>query len=257
MDLGLRGRTALVFGASKGIGAEIARTLAAEGARVAIAGRTQETLAAVAAEFDGLPIVADLTKPGDADAAVATVLEKLGSLDILIVSVGAAQGGTFWDLDDSVWHTALDTKFMAMVRALRAGVKPMRAAKKGRIVVVVGANGKQPSPMLTPGSAANAACLAVIKGLADAVVNDGISVNAVNPGPTRTGRWTTMLDNLSRQSGRPAAEIEKEQLAGLPGGRIGDPTAMARLAVILASDLAEMVTGTSLTADGGATKAIA
>jgi NAD(P)-dependent dehydrogenase (short-subunit alcohol dehydrogenase family) len=124
------------------------------------------------------------------------------------------------------------------------------------VVVVVGNNGRQPNAAMLPGSAANAACLAVIKGLADTVARDGVTINALNPGPTRTGRWSRLIEGLARQTNRPPAEIEAEQLARMPMGRIGEPIAMGRLAVILASDLADMVTGASLTADGGATKSL-
>jgi 3-oxoacyl-[acyl-carrier protein] reductase len=259
MDLGLNGKTALVIGASQGIGAEAARVLAAEGARVALASRSAGRLEALAAELGGEAIVVlgDLTLRGDADRMVAEATARLGRLDILIISAGAAAGGSFFELDDEAWEDAFNLKFMGMVRALRAAVPVMRDAGGGRVVVVVGNNGRQPNGAMLPGSAANAACLAVIKGLADTVARDGVTINALNPGPTRTGRWTRLIEGMAQQTNRPVAEIEAEQLARMPMGRIGEPAAMGRLAVILASDLADMVTGASLTADGGATKSLA
>ncbi|MGZ6016376.1 MAG: SDR family NAD(P)-dependent oxidoreductase, partial [Phenylobacterium sp.] len=169
MDLGLKGKAAMVIGASQGIGAEAVRTLAAEGARVALAARSPAPLEALAAEIGGAAIVVagDLTVPGDAERMVAEAVGRLGGLDILIISAGAAAGGSFFELDDKVWADAFDLKFMGMVRALRAAVPVMRSAGAGRVVVVVGNNGRQPNSAMLPGSAANAACLAVIKGLAD------------------------------------------------------------------------------------------
>ena len=127
----------------------------------------------------------------------------------------------------------------------------------GRIVAIVGNTGRQPNALMLPGSAANAACLAVIKGLADAVAGDGITVNALNPGPTRTARWDRLIADMAAKAARPAGEIEVEQLSRQPLGRIADARSMAQLAVVLASDLADWVTGTSITADGGATGGLA
>jgi 3-oxoacyl-[acyl-carrier protein] reductase len=262
LDLGLRGKAALVIGASQGIGAEAARILAGEGARVAVAARSPGPLLALADEIraaggEALACVGDLTMSGDAERFVAQAVAGLGGLDILIVSAGAARGGDFFELDDAVWDEAFALKFMGMVRALRAAVPVMRRARAGRVVVIVGNNGRQPNAAMLPGSAANAACLAVIKGLADTVARDGVTINALNPGPTRTGRWDRLVENLARRADRPIAAVEAEELARMPMGRIGDARSMARLAVILASDLADMVTGTSLTADGGATRSLA
>jgi 3-oxoacyl-[acyl-carrier protein] reductase len=262
VDLGLKRKAALVIGASQGIGAQAARILAREGARVALAARSAGPLGALAEEIragggEALVCPGDLTAGADAARIVAETAAAFGGLDIMIVSAGAAQGGDFFGLDDAVWEEAFALKFMGMVRALRAAVPVMRRAGSGRIVVIVGNNGRQPNPAMLPGSAANAACLAVIKGLADAVARDGITINALNPGPTRTRRWDRLIEGLARQAGLPAAEVEARELARMPMGRIGDAAAMARLAVILTSDWADMVTGTSLTADGGATKSLA
>jgi 3-oxoacyl-[acyl-carrier protein] reductase len=254
MDLGLGGKSAIVFGASKGIGAAAARALAGEGTRLALVSRSGGT--AGIAGIAGTGIAADLTQTGDANRAVAEALAALGTIDLAVISVGAAQGGSFVDLADQVWEDALALKFMGMVRALRALIPPMRANGGGRIVVVVGNNGRQPSKSLLPGSAANAACLAVIRGLADDVAADGIRINALNPGPTRTDRWSTMIDRLATNSGRDPAAVEQEMLAIQPLGRIAEADEMGRLAAMLLSDAADMLVGTSLTADGGATKVI-
>ena len=257
MDLGLKGRKAIVAGASRGIGLATARVLAGEGAEVFGLARDGALLAEVTKEIGGGHAVADLTDTASTDAGVAAAVAHFGVPDILIVSAGAAQGGLFWDLDDATWHGAMELKFMGMVRLFRAVAPLMVEAGRGRIVVIVGNNGKQPMARTAPGSAANAACLAAITALAHEVAPHGVSVSALNPGPTQTGRWTVMIDRLAVQEGRPAAEVEAERLATMPRGRIATPEEMGRLAAILASDLADMVTGTSLTADGGATLAIA
>lgn len=258
MDLGLVGKAALVAGATEGIGRATAQVLAGEGARIFAIARRAEGLQALQEEIGCGWAAADLTDTAAIDAAVKAACDHFGvAPDILVVSAGAAQGGLFWDIDDQTWADAMNLKFMGTVRLLRAVAPRMAKAGRGRIVVIVGNNGKQPSARMAPGSAANAACLAVISALAEELAPLGISVNALNPGPTRTNRWDVLIDRLAHTEGRPRAEVEAERLATMPRGRIGEPQEMARLAAVLASDLADMITGTSLTADGGATRALA
>jgi len=257
MKLGLDGRTALVFGGSRGIGASAARALAAEGVTLGLTGRSEAALQPILAELPGTtPLVADLTQTGDAEASVAAMLAAHGRIDLAVISAGAAQGGSFLGLADQVWEEAFALKFHGMVRALRALLPPMLEAGFGRIVVIVGNNGRQPSAALLPGSAANAACLSVVRGLADDVAARGVRINALNPGPTRTDRWSTMIRRIAGQSGRGEAEVEAGLLASQPLGRIAEPDDIGRLAVMMLSDAADMLVGTSLTADGGATKGI-
>ena len=257
MDLGLGGKKAIVAGATQGMGRATAEVLVAEGAQVFALARDTAALRDLSATIGGGWAAADLTDTASTEAGVQAACDFFGVPDILIVSAGAAQGGLFWEIDDATWQSALDLKFMGMVRLLRAVAPRMAKAGRGRIVVIVGNNGKQPSARMAPGSAANAACLAVISALAEELAPMGVTVTALNPGPTRTNRWDVLINRLAAQSGRPAAEVEAERLALMPRGRIGTAEEMARLAVILASDLADMVTGTSLTADGGQTRALA
>jgi 3-oxoacyl-[acyl-carrier protein] reductase len=257
MNLGLSGRVAVVFGGSRGIGAATARALAEEGVALALTARSMAALKPILAELpDALPLVADLTEAGSAEQAVAQALQHFGRIDCAVVSAGAAQGGSFLTLDDTIWEQALALKFMGLVRALRAVLPPMIASGFGRVVVIVGNNGRQPSPALLPGSAANAACLAVVRGLADDVCRHNIRINALNPGPTRTDRWETMIGRLADQAGRGRDAVEAEMLAQQPLGRIATAEEMGRLATMLLSDAADMLVGASLTADGGATKGI-
>jgi NAD(P)-dependent dehydrogenase (short-subunit alcohol dehydrogenase family) len=261
MDLGLKGKAVLVAGGSAGIGAAAARAFAAEGARVAITSRTAaaaaegaETLRALGAEV--LTVTADFTRAGDAEAAVQAAVDGFGRLDVLVVSVGAAQGGLFWTLDDSVWEAAIALKLMGTVRLLRAAAPLMRDQGSGSIVVVVGNNGRQPGARLAPGSAVNAACLAVVKALADELAPHGVRVNAVNPGPTRTRRWDTMMTNLAAGSGRSVEAEEAAALAPIPLGRINEADEIGRLVAFVASEMSATMTGTSITADGGLTRAL-
>jgi NAD(P)-dependent dehydrogenase (short-subunit alcohol dehydrogenase family) len=260
VDLGLEGRVALIFGGSKGIGRATAAALAAEGAQLALTARHLDSFAELPPELVNpsvLRLAADLTAGDEVEQAVQDTLERFGRIDILVISAGAAQGGLFWELADDIWDDALGLKFMGTVRALRAVAPVMRDQGAGRIVVVVGNAGRQPNKRMLPGAAANAACLAVVRGLAEELAPSGVQVNAVNPGPTRTGRWTRQMEGLGAASGQSADAVEAGFRAAIPLGRLSEPEEIARLITVLASDVSGTTTGTSLTIDGGMTKAIA
>lgn len=260
MDLNLKGKVAVVTGGNRGLGAASARMLASEGAQVFLTARDGEKLAqqadAISNDFgaDADFLACDLTGADACDDVVKAAVGKYGRVDILVSAAGASQGGLFWEIPDQVWQDSFDLKFMATVRMMRAVLAPMREQGYGRIVAVVGNTAKQPSPRMLPGAAANAALLTVIKGVADEVAGDGVVVNAVNPGPTRTERWTNMMASLASQSGRSVAEVEGDFMDNIPMNRLGAPEEVARLITFFASDMAANLTGTSITADGGWTK---
>lgn len=262
MDLGLKGKSAFLFGAGRGMGAATARVLAGEGARPVLFALNEQPMRALAEELGGGAGATpwhtiDMMDTASVDAVTGAAMQAHGVPDLVLISAGAAQGGLFWDIPDQTWDDALGLKFMGMVRVLRVLAPLMKERGSGRIVVIVGNNGKQPYSKMLPGSAANAACLAVVRGLGEELALHGVTISALNPGPTRTDRWTRLIDRLARETGRPAAEIDAERMAEMPKGRIGTAEEMAHLAVMLMSDHADMVTGVSLTVDGGATKAIA
>ena len=147
-------------------------------------------------------------------------------------------------------------KFFGTVSMMRAVLPAMREAGRGRIVTIVGNTGHEPRPNLIPSAAANAALLAAIKGLATEVAGEGIMVNAVNPGPSRSSRWDTMMETQAAQSGRTPEEVEATYTADIPVGRVNEAFEIARLVAFLASDASGPLTGTSIMADGGATHSI-
>jgi len=263
MDLGLEDKAVIVTGGNKGLGAASARRLAAEGARLFLVARDEAQTAAVARAIEDEHcttcafLSADLTEAGAAEAVVAQAIEALGRVDVLINSAGASQGGIFWEVPDVVWEDSFALKFMGTVRMMRAVIPHMRERGSGRIVSIIGNTGRQPPARLLPGAAANAALLAVTAGLAQEVAADGIAVLALNPGPTRTERWNTLMENLAKQSGRTVPEVEGDFMKDIPMNRLGDPDEIARLVAFLASEAAANMTGTSLTADGGWTKGLA
>ena len=260
MDLELDGRVALVTGGGSGIGRAVARGLVAEGCRVVVVGRDEarlERLCAEPAMGAVMTIQADLATADGADGAVADTVARVGVPDILVNSAGSARGGLFWDLGDDVWADSLALKLMGTIRVLRAVVPMMMARGTGHVVTVVGNSGRQPGARFLPGSAVNAALLAITKGLADEAASAGVTINAVNPGPTRTDRWTGLMQQAALEIGRTVSEVEAAQLSDIPLGRLSEPEEIARYVVFLCSPVARAATGTSLTIDGGATRASA
>jgi 3-oxoacyl-[acyl-carrier protein] reductase len=263
VDLNLKGKIALVTGGNRGLGAACAAMLAAEGASIFLTARDAEKLSETsdaisqASNADVGGLAADLTEPAAADEVVAAAIKKFGRVDILVNSAGASKGGVFWEVPDQVWQDSFDLKFMATVRMMRAVIPGMRAQQYGRIVTIAGNTGKQPTSTMLPSAFANAALLTVTKGLADEVVKDGIIVNAVNPGPIRTERMATILNSIQQSSGLPMAEVEADFVSNIPMKRVGEPDEIARLVTFLASDMAANMTGISVTADGGSTRALA
>ena len=262
MKLGLEGKVALVTGATGGLGAACARVLAEEGAVLFLTSRTDAALAELAGRLNDAGgsgarwLAADLTAPDAAQAVAGAAHKAFGRVDVLVNSAGASAGGLFWEIPDSAWKDSIALKFMATVRMIRAVLPGMIERRYGRIVTLAGNSGREPDPRLLPSAAANAALLAVTAGLAREVAESGVVINAVNPGPTRTGRWEGMMEAFAARSGRTPREEEQRFLDAIPQRRLGDADELARLVAFLAGDAAPHVTGRSITADGAASRAI-
>ena len=262
MDMLLKDKVALVTGASRGLGAASALALAEEGALLALSARDGKALEEKAQHIEKktgnrcVAIEADLTEKGAAKTVAEAAVDAFGRIDVLINSAGASQGGVFWELEDDVWYDSLNLKLMGTVRMMRAVIPHMMDGGGGRIVNIVGNTGMQPSPRLLPGASANAALLAITRGLAEDVAPYNIVVNALNPGPTRTERWTTLMGRLAESSGRTVADVVRDYTDQIPMNRLAEPEEIGRLAAFLASERAANMTGACLTADGGWTKGI-
>ena len=263
MDLGFTDKVALVTGASRGIGMACAQILSEEGARVAMVARNKENLEnAVSKQMSKyrsrvICISSDLSKIGSAEEVVKISEKKFGRIDILINSAGSSKAGKFEELSEEDWNSALQLKFLGAVRMVRAVLPIMKKQGQGRIVNVAGNTGRQPHPNLLPGSTSNAALLAFTKGISEEIINDGIYINALQPGPTRTEHWDQIMQNMSKGSGLKAEEFETEFMKQIPMGRIAEPLEMARPVIFMASMAASFMTGRSIIVDGGWTKDLA
>jgi NAD(P)-dependent dehydrogenase (short-subunit alcohol dehydrogenase family) len=260
MDLGLAGKTALVTGASIGIGKAIARGLAQEGVDVAICARRTEPLEAAAAEIARetnrkvVPIPADLTKPEDAENFVRQAHAALGRIDILVNNAGSAPGGIIEFLSEEHWAQSLQLKFMGYVRCLKHVLPIMQRQGRGRIVNLIGNDGVKPSYWEIAPGAANAAGQNLTLALSAQYGKNNISFVAVNPGPVRTERWAGLVDAMARDMKIPREEADTLAPRSIPLGRIAEVEEVASLVVYLASDLAHFVNGTMIEIDGGQQK---
>ncbi len=247
MDLGIAGRTALVTGASTGLGLASARALAAEGVRVALVSRSDEKLAAAAAAVEGDPVTvtADLTDNASIDAMLGEVGASLGHVDILVANAGGPPPGTFASTDLNRYPEALQLNLLAHVRMCRALIGPMRKRGWGRVVAITSATVREPSPSLILSNTARAGLTAFLKTTATEVAGDGVTVNSVQPGLHATERLHDLYGGLDA-----VATVAD----GHPMGRIGDPADFGRIVAFLCSETANYINGTGLPVEGGALK---
>ena len=257
MDLQLAGRTAVVTGASKGIGLACAEALAWEGAKVIAISRDPGNLAKAQQELaaKGLSLGVEAVDLTDADATKA-LFERIGAIDILINCAGAARRTPVDELSSETLHAAMEAKYFTYMHATESVIRGMAERGSGAIVNVVGQGGRQANDLHIGGGAANAALMLASVGYAKAYAGRGVRVNVINPGTTRTGRVDEGLEAAVRATGRPKEELLAEMVESIPMGRAGEPSEVADVATFLASPRASYVTGAIITMDGGNTSAI-
>ena len=265
MDLELDGRAALVTGGSKGIGKAIARALAAEGADVAIAARTRETLEAAAAELAAetgrrvVPIVCDTGSTPAVEAMVAEAVERLGRLDILVNNAARPGGGPgpvppLEGVTDANFEEEMNTKVLGYLRCARAAAPHLKANGWGRIINVSGMAARQSGTAI--GSMRNVAVAALTKNLADELGPHGINVTVVHPGLTWTERMPALMEQRAAEQGVSVEEATARAAAGNSVRRIIDAADIANVVAFLASPKSVAITGDAIAAGGGVGRAI-
>jgi NAD(P)-dependent dehydrogenase (short-subunit alcohol dehydrogenase family) len=255
VNLDLAGKTAVVTGASRGIGAAIAQEFVAHGVDVAILARDRSALERLSdklatGERKAVPVVVDLADSVALAAAVETARAELGQIDILVNNAGSSPLGSFDNLDDDDWQAAWSLKVMGYLRMIRAVLPEMRSRRQGRIVNVVGAGGRVAGPHYALG-ALNAALLHATKSIGDLVAPDGIIVLAVNPGLTLTERGTRILEEAAASAGIEPSEQLARTVSAIPIRRALRPEEIARIVAVLCTEVGELMAGSAFQADGG------
>jgi 3-oxoacyl-[acyl-carrier protein] reductase len=253
MDLGIKGRRALVCAASKGLGKGCAMALAREGADVTLVARGIEALNATAEEIrraTGARVTAVAADVTTAEGRAAT-LAACPDPDILVNNAGGPPAGDFRQWDRDVWIKALDANMLTPIELIKATVDGMIARKFGRIVNITSAAVKAPIPLLGLSNGARTGLTGFVAGLARQTVVHNVTINNILPGLFATDTLLSRMAAMAKQSGRTSAEVEQERMKTIPAGRFGTPEEFGQLCAYICSAQASYITGQNFLIDGG------
>lgn len=249
MDLGLKGRSALVTAASKGLGRACAEALIGEGAHAFISSRDAASIENTGKQIKAAGwSAADVSKPGEPEALVAAAIARLGRLDVLVVNAGGPPPGTFQSTPMEAWDVAFQLTLMSAVRLIKAGLPHLKHSDQGRIVLITSISVRQPIPNIALSNSLRAAVTGMAKTLSRELAPDRITVNCLAPDAILTDR----LRVLAIAAGVDPEERIKQQSAAAPMGRLGDPSEFGAACAFLCSKQAGYITGQTLGVDGGA-----
>jgi 3-oxoacyl-[acyl-carrier protein] reductase len=263
MRMGIKGRVALVAGASKGLGLAVARGLAAEGCDLALCARGQKELSAAAEQIStevGVRVFhrpVDLGREGAARSFAQEAAQHYNGVDILVNNAGGPPTGSFEELDEDAWRQAVELTLLSAQAMTRTLLPGMRAKGWGRVINMTSVSVKQPLPGLILSNSIRAAVVGWAKTLADEVAAAGITVNNVLPGWMLTERVEQLLEARSQAGGISREQALAQIVAGIPLGRMGRPEEFADLVVFLVSERAAYITGVSYLIDGGLHRGLA
>ena len=257
MDLGLHNKIALVVAASSGLGRAVAEKLAAEGASLVICGRgtktVTETAAAIADKTGGhvLAVTADVSVPNDVKRLVESGITRFGRIDILVTNAGGPPAGTFENITQEEWEAATRLTLYSAINLARQVLPGMKERGWGRILNITSIAVKQPVEGLLLSNSLRAAVTGFARTLANEVASEGITVNNILPGYTRTERVEELARMMAEKQGITAEEFKAKWETEIPMKRLGEPHEFAALAAFLVSERASYITGTSMQVDGG------
>ena len=262
METGLRDKGVLLVGGTAGIGRAVAELLAAEGARLVLCGRHDDTLATTiealqrTAQHAVTGLRCDVTRQEEVDAVVAAAFKALGRVDVLIHTAGDSWKRDIFTVTDEQMYETWALNLLAPVRTIRAVVPHMRDFGGGAIVLLGALSGKQPIAGFVPGNTSKAGVLSLVKGLATDLASANIRINSVCPGRCSSERWMADAEAVSRDRGITVDAFVAERVQEVPMRRLGRPDEIADCVVFLASERASYITGQSISVDGGWGKSI-
>lgn len=262
MDLQLKGKRALVTGASRGLGYATASLLAAEGAKVVINSRNPKSIQSAAASIANdtgnqvFIVTGDLAEPGIPEQVVAEAVQKLEGLDILVTNTGGPPAGKFQSFNDQDWQKAIDLTLMSHVRLIRSALPHLKQSSAASVLTVTSISVKQPVPNLVLSNSIRSATANLTKTLALELGSQGIRFNSILPSWTVTQRVEELMEDRAQRNNTSPQEEMQKQAQESPLGRMGRPDEFANVAVFLVSPAASYLTGVALSVDGGMYKAL-
>jgi len=262
MDLMLKGKVAIVGGASKGLGRASAQSLAEEGVNLVVCSRTQADLEKAAEEIRESTGVDVLVYAGDLDnhdtirGLIAATVERFGHLDILVSNSGGPPLAYAHTASEELWATAVQRSLLFFARMARESLPHLKARGSGRIINILASTVYQPIPNLALSGATRMGVVAFAKSLADEVGRDGVLVNNVCPGSILSERMLSNVTSRAKELGIPLEEALKERAGETAVGRIGEPKELGDLVAFLASPRASYITGTTMRVDGGLVRSV-
>lgn len=260
MDLGLKGKIALVAASSKGLGYGVAKALAENGAKVSLCSRSEEAVTATAKSLaddygvDTLATACDVRNPDDIQAWVDKTVQAWGKVDCLLVNAGGPPAKVFKEITDDEWQAAFELTLMSSVRMIRATIPHMTDG--GSILTVTSSSIKEPIPRLGLSTIMRSGVMGLVKTLADELAEDGIRVNNLIPGRIDTDRVAQLDENTSNKLGISIEEVQKRSIARIPMGRYGNIDDFGAAGAFLLSPAASYISGATLRVDGGAMRSI-
>lgn len=263
MDYGLRGKTAIVTGASQGIGREIARALHDAGVSVLLVGQTRARMDQTLREFRGdgsgaalFATIADLSLLGEVERVVSEAIRHMGHIDILINCAARSKSGAFFDMSDEDIQDAWQVKGMGYVRLVRAVAPHMIERGDGRIVNIIGTAARTPTSDFIAGSMVNAALVNFTRGISRELAHHHVRINSISPGWTLTERLSRSLEMQANAQHVPVEAALQREARSIPTGKHVGTDEIAHMTLMVVSDLCPSLTGEDIIIDGGATPSV-